>query len=217
MIRLSVISILTCVLYANLAQASNTEPPPAARGVMADPCDSITFGWGGQAPGPNPTDTINRGIGGQTTAQMLVRFRSDVVDLRPRLVHLMMGTNDIAGNTGATSLKRIKSAIASMAEQAQAKGIRVLIGSVLPAKVIPWRPEVRPAATIRALNSWIKAYAEREGFIFVDYYSALVDAQGGLAEKWTRDGVHPNSAGYQVMRPLVEEAIQKAVSSHSLE
>lgn len=172
--------------------------------------DSLTEGWGNRIPGLQAQDVINRGIGGQTTAQMLVRFRSDVINLKPRIVHLMMGTNDIAGNTGATTLARIQEAIASMAEQARANGIRVILAAVLPAKTIPWRPEVDPVPSIRAINAWMAGYAAREGFAFVDYRPALTDGADGISAALSQDGVHPNAAGYSAMIPLAQDAVQRA-------
>ncbi len=176
--------------------------------------DSITLGWGAHVQGLIATDTINRGISGQTTAQMLVRFRADVLNLKPRVVHLLMGANDIAGNTGATSVQRIKEAIASMAEQARVNGIRVVLASILPATRFSWRPEISPSQTIREINQWLEGYSKREGFIYVDYYSVLNDGQGGFAPMLANDGVHPNAAGYDRMKPLAAEAIRKAAQSN---
>jgi lysophospholipase L1-like esterase len=122
-----------------------------------------------------------------------------------------MGTNDVAGNTGATSLKRVEDSIASMAEQARANGARVMLASVLPMKEVFWRKEIEsPAEKVRELNRWIADYAKRENFVFVDYYSALDDGTGGLKPSLTVDGVHPNSAGYSVMAPIAAAAILQA-------
>lgn len=174
--------------------------------------DSLTELWGAGIPGLQTDDTINRGISGQTTAQMLVRFKADVLNLKPRVVHLLMGTNDIAGNTGATTLKRIEDAISSMAEQARAGGAKVVIGSILPMKVVTWRKEIQnPVASIRELNRWLADYAKREDFVYVDYFSALDDGTGGFKAALTVDGVHPNKAGYDVMAPLASAAIATAL------
>lgn len=175
--------------------------------------DSITQGWGTRIPGLNANETINRGIGGQTTAQMLVRFRADVINLRPRVVHIMAGTNDIAGNTGATSVQRIKDALSSMAELAHANGIRVVLASIPPAKKITWRPEVEPVAPIAEINQWLSRYAKTKGFVFVDYHSVLNDGSGGFIQNLATDGVHPNEAGYSRMIPLAADAIRRAVVS----
>lgn len=172
--------------------------------------DSITEGWRNGIPGIDPADTLNRGYSGQTTAQMLVRFRADVIELKPKILHLMAGTNDFAGNTGPTSLEKIKNNIRTMTELAQMHGIQVLIGSVLPAKAFSWRPGMKPAGDIRAFNKWLKAYAENSGHVYVDYHSALTDEEGGLPAEYAQDGVHPTAAGYAIMKSLAENAIREA-------
>lgn len=156
---------------------------------------------------------IGRGISGQTTPQMLVRFHQDVVALKPKVVLILAGTNDIAGNTGPATLEMIENNLASMAELAQANGIRVVMASVLPAYGYSWRPEVQPAKTIVALNSWISDYAREHGAIYLDFHSAMVDERLGLRKELSPDGVHPNEAGFRVMAPLAEKAIQAALSS----
>jgi lysophospholipase L1-like esterase len=188
----------------------NAALPAATRNRVVYFGDSITEGWLKRVPGISPDDTLNRGVGGQTTAQMVVRFRADVLNLKPKIVHLMAGTNDVAGNTGPTSLNRIKEAFMSMTEQAQARGIRVILASVPPAKVFPWNPKVNPVPLIRAINRWLKEFAAKEGFIYVDYYSALSELDGAFTPALTFDGVHPNAAGYAVMERLAAEAIQRA-------
>ncbi len=172
--------------------------------------DSITEMWGKNIPGLDQTDTINRGYSGQTTSQMRVRFRADVIKLKPRIVHIMAGTNDIAGNTGPTTLERIKDNIRSMCEDAQMHGIRVVIGSVLPAKVFSWRPGMKPAENIRLFNQWLKTYAQNSGFTYADYYSAMVDSEGGLPASSSTDGVHPTPVGYAIMQPIAIQAINEA-------
>ena len=173
--------------------------------------DSLTELWGSRIPGLQKNDdVINRGISGQTTAQMLVRFRADVINLKPHIVHLMMGTNDIAGNTGATSIARIQDAIASMAEQAQANGIRVVLAAIPPAKILGWSPGVDPVPSIREINKWIQRYANQKGFTFVDYGPALTDGADGISPNLSADGVHPNAAGYLAMIPIAADAIQRA-------
>lgn len=153
---------------------------------------------------------INRGISGQTTQQMLVRFRADVIDLKPGVVVIMAGTNDLAGNTGLISLEAIEGNIASMTELARVHGIEVVLGAVLPVLSYEWAPEIKPVANILALNHWLKQFSARNKFSYVDYYAAMVDEQRGLKRAYSSDGVHPNEIGYKVMRPLVEQAISDA-------
>ena len=154
---------------------------------------------------------IGRGIGGQTTPQLLVRFRQDVIALKPAAVVILAGTNDLAGNTGPSTLEMIQDNLASMTELAQANGIRVVLASVLPAYDYPWKPGLEPAPKIAALNAWMKQYAARKGAVYLDYHSAMADARGGLPESLSPDGVHPNAAGYRLMAPLAEKAIQQAL------
>jgi len=154
---------------------------------------------------------INRGISGQTTPQMLVRFRQDVIDLKPAVVVILAGTNDIAGNTGPTTLEMIAGNISSMAELARAHGIKVIICSVLPAFDYPWKPGLNPNQKIPALNAMLKKYADENGFDYLDYFAAMVDEKNGMKKDLTYDGVHPTLAGYKVMEPMVEEAIARAL------
>jgi lysophospholipase L1-like esterase len=142
---------------------------------------------------------------------MLVRFRQDVIDLKPKVVVILAGTNDIAENTGKMTLGESGSNIASMSELARANGIRVVLCSVLPAGDFWWHKGLEPAPKVRALNAWIKDYAARNGFVYVDYYSPMVNAEGGLKADLSPDGVHPNKAGYDLMGPLVEAGIAEAV------
>jgi lysophospholipase L1-like esterase len=154
---------------------------------------------------------IDRGISGQTTPQMLVRFRQDVIDLEPSVVVILGGVNDIAQNTGPTTLDAIYGNLVSMMELARANGIRVVLCSVLPAYAFRWRPEVKPAPEIAALNAMLRAYAAEHHVVFVDYYAAMVDARGGMKAQFTADGVHPNVDGFRVMEPLVESGIAAAL------
>jgi lysophospholipase L1-like esterase len=179
--------------------------------------DSITDFW--KLAGYFPSKPyINRGISGQTTPQMLVRFRSDVIALKPEVVVILAGTNDIAGNTGPTTLELIEGNLASMFELARASDIRVVIASVLPvsdyAKNTEDKPinqtTRRPPEKIIALNEWIKEYATRNGLTYLDYFSAMVDEKGFLKQELSDDGLHPNDKGYVVMQPLVEHAITAA-------
>ena len=174
--------------------------------------NSITEGWArffaDEFPGK---PYVGRGISGQTTPQMLVRFRQDVVALKPAVVVILAGTNDIAGNTGPSTLEMIEDNLASMTEVAQANHIRVVLCSVLPVFDYPWRPGLEPAQKIVALNAWIKAYAARVGATYVDFHSAMADERHGMKPELARDGVHPTEAGYKLMAPLVERGIADAL------
>src|SRR5688500_14724570 len=155
---------------------------------------------------------INRAIGGQTTPQMLVRFRQDVIALKPKVVVILAGTNDIAGNTGPATLEMIENNLASMSELAKANGIRVVLASVLPVYSYSWRPEIlNPADTIIALNSWMREYARSHGEVYLDLHSAMKDERNGMRKEITTDGVHVNEAGYRLMAPLTEAAIEQAL------
>jgi lysophospholipase L1-like esterase len=188
-------------------------PPAAGENRVVFMGDSITQVWkiegaGGAFPGK---PYINRGISGQTTPQMLVRFRQDVIALQPRVVVILAGINDIAGNTGPMTLEETEGNLASMAELAAANHIRVVLCSVLPAIDFPWRPGMTPAGKVVALNAWIKAYAAEKGHVYVDYHSAMKDEREGLPPSLSYDGVHPLPAGYAIMMPLVEAGIEKAL------
>jgi lysophospholipase L1-like esterase len=175
--------------------------------------DSITDGWG-HRPGEffPGRPYINRGISGQTTPQMLVRFRPDVIALKPKAVVILAGTNDVAGNTGPETLEDIEGNLESMSQLAQANGIRVVLASVMPVcDYIKPQTERRPPDKIVALNAWIKEYCARSGFVYLDYYSAMLDGNKMLKQELTFDGLHPNAAGYQIMAPLAEKAIQAAL------
>ncbi|TDD75521.1 SGNH/GDSL hydrolase family protein [Flavobacterium caseinilyticum] len=150
---------------------------------------------------------VNRGISGQTTPQMLLRFRADVIALRPNIVIIHAGVNDIAGNTGTMTTEMIRDNIFSMIELANSHDIKVILGSVLPAYDFPWRPNQDPIEKITALNEILKNYAKKNDIVYLDYYSAMADERKGLKSEFSNDGVHPNKAGYQVMMPLAEKAI----------
>ena len=156
---------------------------------------------------------IGRGIGGQTTPQMLVRFRQDVVALQPAVVVILAGTNDIAGNTGPSTLAMIEDNLASMTEIAQANGIRVVLSSVLPVFDYPWKPGLEPAPKIVALNAWMRQYAAAKGAVYLDYHTPMADTRMGLKREYGDDGVHPNGAGYRVMAPLTDAAIRAALTA----
>jgi lysophospholipase L1-like esterase len=171
--------------------------------------DSITDAWvlnGGKFFPGKPY--VNRGISGQTTPQMLVRFRQDVVDLHPEAVVILAGTNDIAGNTGPSTPEMIEDNFKGMVEIAQANGIRVILASVTPAAQYPWRPSVTGVPqTIEALNAWLKDYCVQEKLTYLDYWTAMAGPDGGMKPGISRDGVHPNAAGYAIMQPMAEAAI----------
>jgi lysophospholipase L1-like esterase len=152
---------------------------------------------------------VNRGIGGQTTSQMLLRFRADVINLHPKVVVFLGGTNDIAGNTGDVTLDMIEDNIFSMIELARANDISVVLCSVLPVFEYPWSPGKQPAEKIIELNKALRFYAETHGIIFVDFHTPMKDERNGLRLELGEDGVHPNVSGYLIMEPLVEEAIRK--------
>lgn len=176
--------------------------------------NSITQGWKEKHPDfftQNPY--IDRGISGQTTPQMLIRFRQDVIALQPNVVVILAGTNDIAGNTGPSTLEMIVDNIASMAEIAAANKIKVVLCSVLPAYNYPWRKGMEPNIRIPKLNEMIKAYATRKGFVYLDYFSAMNDGNNGMKAEYTTDGVHCTSKGYDLMESMVQPAIQKALKN----
>lgn len=174
--------------------------------------NSITDGWAKYFPTMFPNKPyIGRGIGGQTTPQMLVRFRQDVIALKPAAVVILAGTNDIAGNTGPSTLEMIEDNLASMSELAQANGIRVVLSSVLPVFDYPWKPGLEPAPKIVALNAWMKQYAAAHNAVYLDYHSAMADERQGMKADLATDGVHPNEAGYRIMAPLAERAIAEAL------
>jgi enterochelin esterase-like enzyme/lysophospholipase L1-like esterase len=202
--------------WANFARFSNdnekTGLPAAGEKRVVFMGNSITEGWINQDPGffaGKPF--VNRGISGQTTPQMVVRLRPDVINLRPAVVVILAGINDIAGNTGPSTLEMIEDNLASMAEQAKANNIRVVLSSVLPAFDFPWRQGMQPAEKVVQLNTWIKSYAKDNDCVYLDYFTPMADERHGLKSEYTYDGVHPNLAGYKVMEPLVESAIQKAL------
>lgn len=183
--------------------------------------DSITDGWddpkyGGFFPG---RPYVDRGISGQTTPQMLIRFRPDVLALKPTVVVILAGTNDLAGNTGASTLEAIEDNLASMAELAYANNIRVVLASLLPVsdyeKTRDGKPVIRtaqrPPAQILALNEWMKSYAAAHGSTYLDYHAAMADEKGFLRDELSDDGLHPNAKGYEVMAPLAERSIAAAL------
>lgn len=209
--------------WPNLAKYRDADlslpPVPGGEARVVFMGDSITEGWG-QHGVPAPSDRpeffpgkpyVNRGISGQTTPQMLVRFRQDVINLKPKVVVILAGINDIAENTGKTTLEAIEDNFASMSEIARANGIRVVLCSTMPASDFPWRPGLVPAPKVKALNAWIKDYAAKNRLVYVDYYSPMANGEGGMKRDLSPDGVHPNKAGYEIMAPLVEAGIAEAL------
>jgi lysophospholipase L1-like esterase len=200
---------------ARFKEADVQLPAPAAgenRVVFMG--DSITEGW--HFAGADGFFTgkpyINRGISGQTSPQMVLRFRQDVIDLHPKVVVILAGTNDIAGNTGPMTLEQTEDNIRNMADLASANHIRVVLCSILPAFDFPWHPGLEPAPKVDAINAWMKAYAAEKGYVYVDYHSAMKDQRSGLPANLSKDGVHPTAAGYAVMAPLVEAGIARALA-----
>jgi lysophospholipase L1-like esterase len=199
------------------ADAALAPPAPGENRVVFFG-DSITDIWHLDQYFPGKP-YVNRGIGGQTTPQMLVRFRQDVIDLRPKVVVILAGTNDIAGNTGPMRLEDIQADFASLAELARANGIKVIYSSVLPVHNYTEKSKdffaQRSPEKILALNQWLKSYcgAASGGCAYLDYFSAMVDDKGLLRKELADDGLHPNDAGYKIMVPLVEAAIAKAISA----
>jgi acyl-CoA thioesterase-1 len=189
-------------------------PPAAGENRVVFMGDSITQSWPIEGPVGSFSGKlyINRGISGQTAPQMVLRFRQDVIDLKPKVVVILAGTNDIAGNTGVETLEQIEGYLASMADLATANHIRVVLSSILPAYDYHWVRGLEPAPKIVALNKWIKAYAAGHGHVYVDYHSVMKDARDGLPAILSEDGVHPLPAGYAVMAPLVEAGIEKALA-----
>ncbi len=161
---------------------------------------------------------INRAIGGQTTPQMLIRFRPDVIDLEPKVVVILAGTNDIAGNTGPMTLAEIEANLKTMTELARIHGIHVVLASVLPVNDYTERSKMffplRSPAQILELNRWIKDYAARNGCIYLDYFSAMVDDKGLLKRDLADDGLHPNDNGFAIMAPMAQKAIDQALAMH---
>ncbi len=189
----------------------NAKLPPAEKGRVVFLGDSITDSWGrlpgavGFFPGK---PYLNRGISGQTTPQMLVRFRQDVLALHPEAVVILAGTNDIAGNTGPSTLAMIEDNYTSMVQLAKAEHIRPIMASVLPAIDYGWHHGVEPAPKIRDLNSWLREFCHQQEIPYLDYYSSMVGPDGGMKPGLSKDGVHPTAEGYAIMAPLAEKAIE---------
>jgi lysophospholipase L1-like esterase len=196
----------------NAYRSANSQTRPIAKGEhrVVFMGDSITEFW---SKSQWNSAHINRGISGQTTPQMLLRFRQDVIDLHPNLVVILAGTNDVAGNTGPATNEMIAGNIASMVQLAKANGIKVVLASVLPASGFYWNPEAKPAQQIVKLNEQIKMLAKHYDCVYLDYFSAMVNSDSGLKHEYSDDGVHPNEMGYVVMSKLANSAIAAASRS----
>lgn len=198
--------------YRKDNEALSSSPETSKRVVFFG--DSITDFWGRLEdtgtffPGK---PYVNRGIGGQTTSQMLVRFMQDVVRLHPAAVVILAGTNDIAGNTGPSTPQMIEDNYTAITTIANGNGIKVILASITPADHYGWKPTVKPVDEIRELNAWIKQFCAKGACTYLDYYSAMSDSQGAMLPGYSKDGVHPTSKGYSIMAPLAEQAIAKAL------
>lgn len=174
--------------------------------------NSITEGWVNIHPEFFKNNNyLGRGIGGQTTPQMLIRFTPDVIDLNPKVVVILAGTNDIAGNTGFSSVKMICDNIKSMTLLAEQNNIKVILSSILPVYDYPWRPGLEPVSKIAEINSWLENYTIENGYIYLDFFRYLRDDKKGMKKTYSKDGVHPNAKAYEIMEPMVKDAIKKAL------
>lgn len=175
--------------------------------------DSITDFWDRRVDFFPGKPYLDRGISGQTTPQMLVRFQQDVVHLHPAVVVILAGTNDIAGNTGPSTPEMIEDNFQSMTAIAKANGIKVVLASITPAAAYPWKPGVNPVDEIRSINLWLKDFCSQDGDVYLDYYNSMADAEGGMKPGLSIDGVHPTAKGYAIMAPLAEKAIAEALGA----
>lgn len=196
--------------WANFGRYAN-----ANKGVESAPLavimgDSITDNWVKRTPSDffNKNNIAGRGISGQVSSQMLVRFRRDVIDLKPQFVVILSGTNDIAQNQGYISLENIFGNIVSMVELAKANSITPVVCTVLPANKFPWRQEIKPAEDVKKLNAMLKEYCQKNSLKFIDFYSPMVDNKGGLPKKYAKDGIHPNPDGYAVMEKILLDSLK---------
>lgn len=224
--RLAQLVLIASIVYNSEAQAQDWAAlghfakaneqlglPAAEENRVVFMGNSITIGWLEHYPEFFENKPyINRGIGGQTTPQMLLRFRRDVVALKPKAVVLLAGTNDIAGNTGPSTIGMIMDNIKGMIEIARANNIKVVLASVLPAADYPWKPGCDPHLKIPELNSLLLEYSKENNLVYLDYYSAMKNDKNEMKEELAYDGVHPNQKGYQIMAPLTEAAIKKVLT-----
>ena len=191
---------------------TKVQPPASGEKRVVFMGDSITDFWiTNDSSFFSGKPYFDRGISGQTTGQMLVRFREDVIHLKPKVVVILAGINDIAENNGPSKLEDVFGNIVLMAELAKANNIKVVLSSVLPAVAFPWRPAINPVPKVKMLNDMIKAYADKNNVVYLDYFTAMADDKSGLPAALSKDGVHPTLEGYKVMEPLAEKAIGEAL------
>lgn len=197
--------------FANLCRfkADNAALVKARRPRVVFMGDSITEAWSIGDPSLFAPDVIDRGISGQTSPQMVLRFYQDVVALHPEVVHIMAGTNDVAGNTGPSTAEDYKNNIRAMVDMAEAHGIKVILASIPPMDRLNWQPDFRPAEDVRHLNAWLRQFAEDRKLAFADYYPVLSSATGGMKPEYSNDGVHPTYPGYAAMRPVFDAALAR--------
>jgi lysophospholipase L1-like esterase len=199
--------------WAWLARYRDENATLLASGAKVDTVflgDSITEGWASRQPEFFSKGVVGRGISAQTTPQLLVRMHADVIALKPRVVHIMAGTNDIAHNTGPMTAEDSQNNLMAMCEIAKAHKIHVVLGSVPPASKYWWRPEVSPKPAALALNEWMRGYAKKMGAIYADYAAVLCDSSGQVNPEFSKDEVHPTPAGYAAMQPVAVKAIAAA-------
>jgi lysophospholipase L1-like esterase len=210
-LRLMLLAILLAwTPWTATAQESVAGPADGDQRRVVFIGDSLTAAWPSAHDGLCPGDMINRGVGGETAARMRARFQRELLSAKPTVVHIMGGTNDIAGNGGRRSQSALRADIAAMATMAQKQGVPVVLASIPPATGFFWAPAVKPQAPIVALNAWMEDYAERQGFVFADYHAVLAAPDGGLKREYTTDGVHLNEAGYAAIDPVACAAILEA-------
>nr|WP_067060884.1 SGNH/GDSL hydrolase family protein [Mucilaginibacter sp. L294] len=191
---------------------SAVKPPASGQKRVVYMGDSITDAWiNNDSTFFKSNNYYDRGISGQTTGQMLVRFREDVINLKPAVVVILAGINDIAENNGPSKLEDVAGNIFSMAELAKANNIKVVLSSVMPAAAFPWRPAINPVEKVKALNEMIQAYAKKNNIVYLDYFTAMADDKRGLPTTLSKDGVHPNLDGYKIMETLAKKAIAQAL------
>jgi lysophospholipase L1-like esterase len=202
-------------------RAENAQVDPANPPEVVFMGDSITENWLRGDPSLFAKGWLNRGISGQTSPQMLVRFWPDVIALKPDVVHIMAGTNDLAGNTGPTTPEAYKDNVRAMVQLAKAHGIVVVLGSIPPADRFEWATQHKPAPWIAQFNAWLKAYAAEQGMVYADYFTVLAGPNGELRPEFGPDGVHPNAAGYAAMRSVADvafaDAFAKVAAAHAEE